>query len=47
VNGSLYTFTLRTYPKGFNNIVDFLDNLTLINKSGNTILLANVANVTV
>gem|GEM_PF-7069922 len=33
IDDNLYTFTLRTYPKDFNNIVDFLSTLTIINKS--------------
>ncbi|MFK7780321.1 MAG: efflux RND transporter permease subunit [Candidatus Gracilibacteria bacterium] len=46
VDGNLFTFTLRSYPKYFENIVEFLNNLTLVNKDGNTILLGNVAKVT-
>ena len=46
IDDNLYTFTLRTYPKDFNNIVDFLSTLTIINKSWNTVLLWDVAKVT-
>ena len=46
IDDNLYTFTLRTYPKDFNNIVEFLSNLTIINKSWNIILLWDVAKVT-
>ncbi len=46
VDNTLYTFTLRSYPSQFNNIVSYLSNLTLINKNWNTLKLSEVAKVT-
>ncbi len=46
VDSNLYTFTLRSYPKDFSNIANFLENLALVNKWGNTLTLWDVAKVT-
>ncbi|MDD2870457.1 MAG: efflux RND transporter permease subunit [Candidatus Gracilibacteria bacterium] len=46
IDSTLYTFTLKTYPNDFDKIVDFLDNLTLVNQFGNTLLLGDVAKIT-
>lgn len=46
VDSTLYTFTLKTYPNDFDNIVNFLNNLTLVNQFWNTLLLWDVAKVT-
>lgn len=45
INGDLYTFSLRTYSKDFQNIIDFLNNLTLVNNSWNILVLKDVAEV--
>jgi len=42
----LYTFSLRTYPKEFDNMTDFLDNLNIINNNWNSILLKDIAKIT-
>lgn len=47
VDDNLYTFTLRTYPKEFSDIVNFLESLDLINKGWNSILLWDVATVSI
>lgn len=46
IDSTLYTFTLKTYPNDFDKIVDFLNNLTLVNQFWNTLLLWDVAKVT-
>ena len=45
VDNNLYTFSLRTYPNDFQNIVNFLNNLTLVNNSWNILVLKDVAEV--
>ncbi len=47
IDDNIYTFTLRSYPKDIENIDEFLSNLTLINKAWNTLLLWDVAKITV
>jgi hypothetical protein len=33
IDGNIYTFTLRSYPKNINDIDEYLSNLTLRNKN--------------
>ena len=46
IDWDIYTFSLRSYPDDFSEISEYLSNLTLINKSWNTVLLWNVAKIT-
>jgi len=46
LDNNLYTFTLTSYPKDIKKLTDFLNNLTIVNKSWNTILLGDIARVT-
>jgi len=46
IDKNLYTMTLRSYPSEFENIVPFLENLSLIDKAWNSISLKEVAKIT-
>jgi len=47
IDNNLYTFTLRSYPDNIDNIADFLWNLSIVDKAWNSIMLKDVADITV
>ena len=47
IDNNLYTFTLRSYPDSIDNIADFLWNLSIVDKAWNSIILKDIADITV
>ncbi len=46
LDNNLYTFTLRSYPENFDEIIWYLENLNIVNINGNTILLKDIGKIT-
>ncbi len=47
IDKNIYTFNLRSYPEKLDELSDFLKNLTIINKSQNTLILGDIAKITI
>ncbi len=47
IDNNLYTFTLRSYPDSIDKIADFLNNLSIVDKAGNSVQLKDIAKITV